>query len=286
MSTWFTAETRAYLIAILIFLVTVLIALIFNRMMKRFFKKSSDHLSNDPVNYQFLRRAILVLIYLIGLSLTIYAIPELRTLAQSVLAGAGIMAVAVGFASQAALSNIIAGIFIVLFKPFRVNDRITVRDTISGVVEDITLRHTIIRNFQNRRVILPNSMISEEVIINADLIESKICQWIELGISYDSNIDLAKRIITEEVSQHPNFIDNREEVEIAEGEPLVGIRLISLGDFSVNLRAYAWAQDQAKGFAMQCDLLESIKKRFDREGIEIPFPYRTVVFKNQPPQGD
>lgn len=282
MSTWFTSETRAYLIAILIFMVTVLIAIIFNRMMKRFFKKSSDHLSNDPVNYQFLRRAILALIYLVGLSLTIYAIPELRTLAKSVLAGAGIMAVAVGFASQAALSNIIAGIFLVIFKPFRVNDRIMIKGTISGVVEDITLRHTIIRNYQNRRVILPNSLISEEVIINADLIDSVICQWIELGISYDADIELAKQIITEEVSKHPDFIDHRTEEELAEGAPLVRIRLISLGDFSVNLRAYAWAKDQVIAFAMQCDLLESIKKRFDNEGIEIPFPYRTLVFKDQP----
>ncbi|MEL7342009.1 MAG: mechanosensitive ion channel domain-containing protein, partial [Bacteroidota bacterium] len=157
-----------YLVAGGIFLATMIVATIFNRAMKRFIRRSTEELSNDPTNYQFLRRAILVIIYSIGISLTIYAIPGLKTLAQSVLAGAGIAAVAIGFASQNALSNIISGIFIVVFKPFRVNDRIVVRDTITGVVEDITLRHTIIRNFQNRRVILPNSMISEEVIVNAD----------------------------------------------------------------------------------------------------------------------
>ena len=194
-----------------------------------------------------------------------------------------IAAVAIGFASQAALSNIIAGIFIVIFKPFRVNDRIVIKDTISGVVEDITLRHTIIRNFQNRRVIIPNSLISEEVIVNSDLIDQKVCQWIEVGISYDSDIDKAKQIMAEEVEKHPSFIDNRTEEMISEGEPLVKTRLISLGDFSVNLRAWAWAKDQAEGFTLQCEVLESIKKRFDAEGIEIPFPYRTLVFKNSPP---
>jgi small conductance mechanosensitive channel len=133
----------------------------------------------------------------------VYAIPSLRTLAKSLLAGAGIVAVAIGFASQAALSNIIAGVFIVIFKPFRVKDRVTVKDTINGVIEDITLRHTVIRNFQNRRVIIPNSMISEEIIVNSDIIESKICKWIEIGISYGSDIDLAKSIMAEEAQNHP-----------------------------------------------------------------------------------
>ena len=59
------------------------------------------------------------------------------------------------------------------------------------------------------------------------------------------------------------------------------VRVISLGEYSVNLRAWAWAINSPEGFEMACDLNESIKKRFDAEGIEIPFPYRTLVHKNQ-----
>jgi small conductance mechanosensitive channel len=62
----------------------------------------------------------------------------------------------------------------------------------------------------------------------------------------------------------------------------VPVRVLSLGDFSVNLRAWAWTQNSADGFVLTCDLTESIKKRFDAEGIEIPFPYRTLVYKNPP----
>lgn len=274
------SEIMYYISAIGILAATIIVGTFLNRFMKRFITKLTADLDNDTTNYQFLRRAIITTLYLVGFSLAVYAIPSLKTIAQSLLAGAGIAAVAIGFASQAALSNIIAGIFIVIFKPFRVKDRVTIKDTISGVVEDITLRHTVIRNFENRRVILPNSLISAEVIVNSDLVEQKICKWIDIGISYDSDIDKARQIMIEEIKNHPFFIDNRTEEDIAEGKPLVLVRVLALGDFSVNIRAWAWAEDQAKGFEMKCDLLESIKKRFDKEGVEIPFPYRTLVFKN------
>ncbi len=282
MKDWLNNEWTYYGTAVAILLGTIILGLLFNRTMKRFILKSASDLENDPTSYNFLRRAILVVIYLVGLSLTVYAIPSLKTLAQSMLAGAGILAVAVGFASQAALSNIIAGVFIVIFKPFRVNDRITIKDSINGIVEDITLRHTVIRNFENKRVVLPNSIISDEVIVNADLIDSQVIKWVEIGISYDADLDRAKAIMAEEVSNHRLSIDYRTEEDIANGAPRVPVRVISLGDFSVTVRAWAWAKNAADAFALNCDLLESIKKRFDAEGIEIPFPYRTLVFKNSP----
>lgn len=285
MKNWFSPEMLQYLTAIGIICTTLVLALLFNRSMKRFIRKSTAALDNDATNYQFLRRGIAALIYILGFSLATYSIPSLKALAQSLLAGAGIAAVAIGFASQAALSNIIAGIFIVIFKPFRVHDRVIIKNTISGVVEDITLRHTIIRNFENRRVIIPNSIISEEVIVNADLVEQKICEWIQIGISFDSDLEKAKEIMAEEVERHPLCIDNRTEENKEEGKPVVVVRAIAIGDFSITLRAWAWAKDQADGFVLKCDLFETIKKRFDQEGIEIPLPYRKLVLKNTPLQG-
>lgn len=261
-----------------IILLTIITAFLVNRFFKRLIEKSSEDLQNDPTNYQFLRHAFTGVIYMVGLGIAIYTIPNLRTFASSLLAGAGILAVAVGFASQHALSNIISGVFIVVFKPFRVNDRIHIRE-MAGVIEDITLRHVVIRDFQNRRIIIPNSIISDEVITNSDFADTKICQWIEIGISYDSDIDKAKDIIRQEIGAHSLFIDNRSEEQIEKGDHPVTVRVISLGDSSVNLRGWAWAKDPPDAFLMQCELLESIKKRFDKEDIEIPFPHRTIVEK-------
>lgn len=279
-----SVELLYYITAGAILVATIIVATILNRFMKRYVKTSTTALDNNATNYHFLRRGIVGLIYLVGLSLAVYSVPGLKALAQSLLAGAGIAAVAIGFASQAALSNLIAGIFIVIFKPFRVNDRIVIKDTISGVVEDITLRHTIIRNFENRRVIIPNSIISNEVIVNADLVDAKICQWIDIGISYDSDVAKAKQIIAEVVGAHPLFLDTRTEEDITNDKPLVMVRVIGMGESSVNLRGWSWAKDQADAFVLRCDVFESIKQRFDQEGIEIPFPHRTLVYKNAPPK--
>ncbi|MAK36739.1 MAG: mechanosensitive ion channel protein MscS, partial [Flavobacteriaceae bacterium] len=172
------------------------------------------------------------------------------------------------------------GVFIISFKPFRIGDIIKVTDTMVGTVTDITLRHTVIRNFENKMIVIPNAIINKEKLINYDLGELKICDRIEIGISYDSDIDLAKKIMQEECRRHPLILDNRSEIEILDGQPIVRVALTSLNDFSVTIRAWVWARDYSDSFNMRCDLLESIKKRFDREGIEIPFPYRTVIFKN------
>ena len=198
------------------------------------------------------------------------------------MAGAGILAVAVGFASQQAMSNIISGFFIVLFKPFKINDRLTIRDSLSGIVEDITLRHTVIRNFENRRIIIPNSIISDEIVINSDFADDKICKWIDINISYDSDIDTAKQIIATEIIQHPLHLDVRSSEQIEAGEPEVAVRVLSLGEYALNLRAWAWTKDSPDAFVLSCDVYESIKKRFDKEGVEIPFPHRTLVYKNMP----
>ena len=84
----------------------------------------------------------------------------------------------------------------------------------------------------------------------------------------------------EEAQKHPYFVDNRSQEDIDEGEEPVKVRVIGYGESSVNLRAYIWTTDPIKAFRMGCDLNESVKTRFDSEGIEIPFPYRTLVFKN------
>lgn len=269
------------IIIVLILLATIVAALISRKIFNSAIRKTGEADGSDLTNLKFLNRGVTVLIYLTGISFAIYMIPQLRVIATSLLAGAGLFAIAIGFASQQALANIIGGVFIVMFKPYKINDRLSIRVDLNGIVEDINLRHTVIRNFENKRIIIPNSVISNEILINSNYGDSKIIKWIDVGISYDSDIDLAKQIMREEVLAHPNSIDGRTEAQIEQGNDIVPVRVLTLGDFSVTLRAWATAIDPPSAFIMGCDLLESIKKRFDAEGIEIPFPYRTIVQKEQ-----
>lgn len=261
---------------IVIIVLTIVVSRIARVILNKNIAKSSTHLKVDPTQYQFLKHVIIVSIYILGIIAVIYTIPGLRSLSVSLLAGAGVLAVVIGFASQQAFANIISGVFIVIFKPFRVGDRILVTNDL-GIVEDITLRHTVIRNFKNQRVIIPNSIISDERITNSNITDEKIARWIDFSISYDSDIDLARKIMSEEIEKHPSSIDVRKESD--KDQPRVKVRVIGFGDSSVNLRALAWVAHPGDGWTMFCDLNESIKKRFDAEGVEIPFPYRTIVYK-------
>lgn len=275
----FDTPMKDMLYVFMILFATVLVARTIRFLLNRYLKKSSDVIQVDYTQYNFFKSAIIACIYFVGIAVAIHSIPKLRAISVSIFAGAGILAAIIGFASQQAFSNIVSGIFIVIFKPFRVSDRVKIGEAYAGVVEDITLRHTVIRNFENQRIIIPNSIMSSETIVNSSIVDQKICKFIEFGISYDSNVDKAIKIIQEEALAHPSSIDNRNEADIANNEPVVSVRVMGFGDSSVNLRAWVWANDPPTAFKMGCDLNKSIKERFDKEGIEIPFPYRTIVFK-------
>lgn len=257
-----------------------LISKIFRTIMHRYIEKNAAILRVDPTGYRFFKNAVSFLIFLAALIIIFQIIPELQALGVTLFAGAGILAIIIGFASQAAFSNIISGIFIVSSKPFRVGDYIVINHEHFGTVEDITLRHTVIRNNENRRIIIPNSVINNQTVINSNIIDEKICSLIELGISYDSSIDDAISIIRTEAMKHPFFIDNRSPEQKGASEPAVVVRVMGFGESSVNLRAYVWAASSMNAFVMRTDLYKSIKESFDRQGIEIPFPYRTIVMKH------
>ena len=193
---------------------TFLIAGIARKVFSRFLNKLEQNQNLDKTNYYFLRYIIIALIYSIGFTLAIYSIPALRAIGATLLAGAGVLALAVSFASQQALSNIVSGLFIVLFKPFKIKDRVILKSKdLEGIIEDITLRHTVIKNYENKRIIVPNAIISNEVIINADYIDTKVCRHLVFGISYDSSIEKARKIIQEEASKHPLIVDNRTKLD-------------------------------------------------------------------------
>lgn len=270
---------RPITLAVIVIVITFIFEKFVRRLLDKSFKKSSELLQVDPTRYNFLKHLTSAVIYIIGLGIAIYTIPQLQAVSISIFAGAGVLAVILGFASQQAFSNVVSGLFISIFQPFRVGDRVTIRDEITGIVEDITLRHTVIRTFENKRVVIPNSIISNEVIENFQLGDEKICKFVEFGISYDSNIDKAMKIMKEEAMKHPDFLDNRKTEEKIKGEDAVKVKVIGFGDSSVNLRAYVWTPDPPAAFRLGCDLNKSIKERFDREGIEIPFSYRTIIFK-------
>lgn len=274
-------ETFNYLLLIGITIIAaVALSLALRKLLDIFIKKYAARLKADPTNFSFIKNSVGFIIYSAAIIFIFVKIPYLKTIGTALFAGAGIVAVIIGLASQKAFANIISGIFILIFKPFRIADIIEFKDGQKGVVEEITLRHTIIRDYENRRIIIPNNAISDETIINSNIQDEKIRKHILFSISYDSDIEKAMGIIRDEAEKHPLVIDKRSDQEKKDSASRVIIRVIALSDFSVDLKAYLWAANNDDAFALKCDLLKSVKERFDNEGIEIPFPYRTIVYKN------
>ncbi|XOV69178.1 MAG: mechanosensitive ion channel family protein [Fluviicola sp.] len=262
-------------------------ALLLSRLIRWLIAKAllseDSKIKTDKTRVKFIKNAASFIIWMIATGLIIFQIPELKSLAVTIFAGAGILLAAIGFAAQEAFANIVSGIFIVIFRPFRVGDMIKVGDQNYGIVEDITLRHTVIVSFENKRMIIPNSRISSDVIINDSIQEPKVCRYIEVGISYDSDIDLAMKCIREEATKHPLALDNRTNKEKKAGADMVEVVVLRFNEYSIDLRAYVWTKNPLLALRMHSDINIAIKKRFDKEGIEIPFPYRNLIVKDGKP---
>ncbi|MBP2030511.1 small-conductance mechanosensitive channel [Methanohalophilus levihalophilus] len=260
---------------------TLVVSKIVDRLLKNQFKAISLKLNVDETIYRIFRHITVAFVYLLGIIVIVARIPTLQNLSLALFAGAGFAGIVVGLAAQTTLANIISGLSLALFRPFRVGDRVNIRDEY-GKITDITLRHTVVKTWDNRRLILPNHIISDEAIINWSIEDPTVAWPVDIGISYDSDIDLARKIMIEVTKKHYNVMTypqiRRHDDSIQEGEE-VTVRLTELGDFAVNLRLLFWVEDRSFAYTTGCDIRESIKKRFDAEGIEIPFPYRTIVYK-------
>lgn len=267
---------KLVVIYLIVRILTAITKYIFRHTMRKQAKKGMD-----VTKVMFLRQIVVTAIYIIGCATFLSLIPSMEKISNSILASAGILAMAVGLASQEALSNIVGGLFIIFTRPFKVGDFIRVDDDVVGTVVEITLRHTIIRNVENRMILIPNSKINSATIINSSYGDPSTCAFIEIGVSYDTNLDRAIGVMREEIMRHPLLIDHRTKEEVKRSVEEVDIRVINLGDSAITLRAWAWSATAADATIMKYDLFKSIKERFDQEHIEIPYPYFNQIVKNE-----
>lgn len=243
----------------------------------------------NPNNEQFLFRKFIfnivqAVIYLAGVLLAIGQVPQMSKVLQTILAGSGIFALALSLSAQESLENIISGLFITLFKPFEVGDRVTlVERSITGVVEDITLRHTIIKTFTNTRYLIPNASINKEVIENSNIIDSRASAFVDVLVAYESDIEQAMDIMADVIGNHPKYWDIRTEEERLT-VPKVKVYVRDLDRCGIALRANMWTKTVNDNFEACSDVRLQIKKAFDAAGIEIPYTKYTIQYQRKPGQ--
>jgi len=214
----------------------------------------------DETMQLMIRRLVSATIYLIGLMLVILQVPQLHSLATAMLAGAGIAGLAIGYASKDSLSNFTSGIFIAIFQPFRVGDFVDFRADY-GQVEDLTLRHTIIRTSDNRRIIVPNSIMSTEPIINWSIREPEIIWTVDFDLEKAGDIDRARKIIVDKARSNPMVLKDRP----------IDVLLISSRYSELTLRLEVTIPGRNMAKVISSEIREAVKKEFEVQGI-LPAP--------------
>ena len=121
--------------------------------------------------------------------------------------------------------------------------------------------------------------MNSAIIENADYADSKVCVFLDIGITYESDIERAKDLLSAEIEKHPSFFDYRTVDDRMNGAPPVVVRVVELADSAVVLRAWLWARDNGTAAVMKSDLLQSVKGAYDRAGIDIAYPHLVVVNK-------
>lgn len=224
-------------------------------------KRAMQRSSMDGTAVSFLGN----LLYGVVLAAVVLAsLNQLGISTTSFVAVLGALTVAIGVSLKDQVSNLAAGVLIVIFRPFRRGDSVEIAGKI-GRVEEITLVNTRIRTANNHEIIVPNGDIMTTATTNFSSYPNRRIE-VGVGIGYDSDIKTARKIMLDLAHAHDGVLTSPE-------EPIV--RVTALADSSVNLTMYLWTTND-KWFAMQCDLLEAIKYAFDEQGITIPFPNRTV----------
>ena len=179
----------------------------------------------------------------------------------------GALALAVGFAAQDLIGNFVAGVFILKDKPFEVGDWIEWNGN-SGRVEDIDLRVSRVRTFDNERITVPNGDLANNAVTNPVAYET-LRQKFVFGIGYDDDIDQATDIIVEKAEDHDEILD----------DPAPSVRLTELGDSAVGLQARIWIADPDRGdfVRVRSEYVTAVKEAFDDAGIDMPYVHRQLT---------
>jgi len=182
---------------------------------------------------------------------------------KTLLGAAGIVGIAIGFASQTSVSNIISGLFLISEKPFAVGDVIQVGTT-KGTILSIDLLSVKLRTFDNHLIRLPNEMLIKSELRNITRFPIRRLD-IELGVAYKEDIQKVREILLDIADKEPLCLD----------EPEPDVRFQNFGDSALEFLYAIWCirEDYLK---LKKKIMQQIKERFDEEGIEIPFPHRTL----------
>ncbi|MCY4335757.1 MAG: mechanosensitive ion channel [Litoreibacter sp.] len=244
----------ASIIVLLAFVVSAWVAARIRRVADRY--KSLDqtlfHFLSNIARYVILAFAALFILNTFGIRTT------------SLVAVIGAAGLAIGLALQGTLSNVAAGVMIILFRPIKLGDFVVINDKV-GTVKDISLNFTELAAVGNFQIIVPNSEVWGNTIINYSVYPTRRAEW-EFGVGYGANLADAEKIIIDTIMADPR----------SKSDPEPFIQVNNLNTSSVDFLVRVWC-NSGDYFQYQADMKRKVKEALDAGGIDIPFPTRTIV---------
>lgn len=182
----------------------------------------------------------------------------------SIVAIIGAAGLAIGLALQGTLSNVAAGVMIIVFRPIKLGDTVQINGEL-GTVKAISLNYTELASPANVQVIIPNAQVWGNTITNFSVYTTRRAEWV-FGVGYGANLKLAEQVIRDTIMADPR----------AKTDPAPFVQVNNLGDFSVDFLVRVWV-DAGDFFAFQADMKRQVKEALDAKGIDIPFPTQTLI---------
>ncbi len=266
--THFVGAAALLVVAIL---AAALLSRLFNGAMHRL-QEDGKRAHLDQMSVLFASQLGRLFIWLVVLMVYAHLVPSLHRLGTALLASVSIVSIVVGMAAQTTLGNLIAGVSLLLYRPFSIGDRLQVNTPAGvevGAVESVTLGYTILRTFDNRRIVMGNSLIASQVMINLTSVDARVMAAVPISISYSADIDRARAAILDLAREHAAATD------------FVDCPVTNLGASSVDFTLRVWCADSGAAYQLKTMMFEQIKKRFDAEGIEIPYAYSNVILRRK-----
>lgn len=244
-------------VALLIIIIGRWVAKLVRSVLEKILRKSSK-VDNTLVDFLGNLTYVVLLIFII-----IAALGQLGIQTASLVALLGAAGLAIGLALQGSLANFAAGILLIIFRPFKVEDLIEGAG-VTGVVEKIEIFTTHLKTLDNKSIIVPNSKLTGDNIINYTQKEIRRVDLV-VGVSYEDNIDKVKEVITGVLSADERVLN----------DPIPTVAVYEMADSSVNFVVRPWVKTEDY-WGVYFSVTENIKKAFDAEGITIPFPQRVI----------
>jgi small-conductance mechanosensitive channel len=255
-------------------LLFVFLAWLVGRILRLTVQRALAHDTHDLVDrttVRFLAQLARMAVYVFAFITYAHLVPALARLSTIWLASVSIISAIIGLAAQNTLGNLIAGISLLLYRPFKVRDRLQITAPTgveTGVVENLNLGYTLLKTDDNRRVVVPNSIMASQTTISLTGDDPRAICSVPITITYDSDMDKARSVLLESAKKHPKIQQVR------------GCSVTQLGPYGIVLTLNAWCADAVIASEVKCDLLEQANKRFAVEGIKIPFLQTAIVLKN------